>query len=102
MLLPGWAMILKLNWRMKNKKHMKKKRYQQEEAERDDRMELIGVVEESLPGTLFKIRTSAGQLVLATLSGKMRQNHIMVLPGDNVIVEVSPYDPSRGRVMYRK
>jgi translation initiation factor IF-1 len=87
---------------MKNKKHMKKKRYQQEEAERDDRMELIGVVEESLPGTLFKIRTSAGQLVLATLSGKMRQNHIMVLPGDNVIVEVSPYDPSRGRVMYRK
>jgi len=65
-------------------------------------MELIGVVEESLPGTLFKIRTSAGQLVLATLSGKMRQNHIMVLPGDNVIVEVSPYDPSRGRVMYRK
>ena len=81
---------------------MKKKRYQQEEAERDDRMELIGVVEESLPGTLFKIRTSAGQLVLATLSGKMRQNHIMVLPGDNVIVEVSPYDPSSGRVMYRK
>jgi len=81
---------------------MKKKRYQQEEAERDDRMELIGVVEESLPGTLFKIRTSTGQLVLATLSGKMRQNHIMVLPGDNVIVEVSPYDPSRGRVMYRK
>lgn len=79
----------------------KKKRYQQE-PERDDRMELTGVVEESLPGTIFKIRTSAGQLVLATLSGKMRQNHIMVLPGDNVIVEVSPYDPSRGRVMYRK
>ncbi len=89
-----------LNWRTKNKKHMKK-RYQQE-PERDDRMELTGVVEESLPGTLFKIRTSTGQLVLATLSGKMRQNHIMVLPGDNVIVEVSPYDPSRGRVMYRK
>jgi translation initiation factor IF-1 len=80
---------------------MKKKRYQQE-PERGDRMELTGVVEESLPGTIFKIRTSAGQLVLATLSGKMRQNHIMVLPGDNVIVEVSPYDPSRGRVMYRK
>ena len=80
---------------------MKKKKYQ-EEIERDDRMELTGIVEESLPGTLFKIRTSTGQLVLATLSGKMRQNHIMVLPGDNVIVEVSPYDPSRGRVMYRK
>jgi len=80
---------------------MKKKKYQ-EEVERDDRMELTGVVEESLPGTLFKIRTSTGQLILATLSGKMRQNHIMVLPGDNVIVEVSPYDPSRGRVMYRK
>lgn len=80
---------------------MKKKRQRQEKIERDDRMELNGVVEESLPGTLFKIRTLTGQLVLATLSGKMRQNHIMILPGDNVIIEVSPYNPTLGRVMYR-
>jgi len=80
----------------------KKKSYQQDMNDRDDRMELNGHVEESLPGTLFKVRTVSGQIVLATLSGKLRQNHIMVLPGDSVTVEVSPYDPSRGRITWRK
>jgi len=70
--------------------------------DRDDRMELNGRVVESLPGTLFEIKTSTGQTVLATLSGKLRQNHIMVLPGDEVVVEVSPYDPSRGRITWRR
>lgn len=70
--------------------------------DRDDRMELNGRVVESLPGTLFEIKTSTGQIVLATLSGKLRQNHIMVLPGDEVVVEVSPYDPSRGRITWRR
>lgn len=80
----------------------KKKSYQQDLNDRDDRMELNGHVEESLPGTLFKVKTVSGQVVLATLSGKLRQNHIMVLPGDAVTVEVSPYDPSRGRITWRK
>ena len=80
----------------------KKKSYQQEMNDRDDRMELNGRVVESLPGTLFEIKTSTGQTVLATLSGKLRQNHIMVLPGDEVVVEVSPYDPSRGRITWRR
>lgn len=69
--------------------------------ERDDRIELRGVVEESLPGTWFKTRIEAGAVVLATLSGKMRQNHIHILPGDSVIVEVSPYDLTRGRITRR-
>jgi translation initiation factor IF-1 len=81
---------------------MKKKNRHQMMDDREDRMELIGKVVESLPGTLFEVKTSTGQIVLATLSGKMRQNHIMVLPGDDVIVEVSPYDTSRGRIMRRK
>jgi translation initiation factor IF-1 len=81
---------------------MKKKNRHQMMDDREDRMELIGKVVESLPGTLFEVKTSTGQTVLATLSGKMRQNHIMVLPGDDVIIEVSPYDTTRGRIMRRK
>lgn len=72
------------------------------QTEREDSLELHGVVEEALPGTLFKVKTTTGQNVLATLSGKLRQNHIVVLPGDSVIVEVSIYDTSRGRISWRK
>lgn len=71
----------------------------------DDRMvalELFGKVEEALPGTLFRINTEHGHNVLCTLSGKMRMNHIRILPGDQVTIEVSPYDLSRGRIMWRQ
>lgn len=64
-------------------------------------MSLQGIVEEALPGTLFRIKCNESHEVLATLSGKMRQNQIHVLPGDNVIVEVSPYDMTRGRIVRR-
>lgn len=70
--------------------------------ERDDRMVLSGVVEEALPGTWFHVKINNNDVVvLATLSGKMRQNHIQILPGDKVTVEVSPYDTSRGRITRR-
>ena len=73
------------------------------ENERQDKIELNGTVIDALPGTWFKIKIDGGQQeVLATLSGKLRQNHIHVLPGDQVTVEVSPYDLSRGRVTWRK
>jgi len=82
---------------------MKKKKQQtQTILEREDRMEFTGHVEESMPGTLFRIKTSTGQEILATLSGKLRQNHILVLPGDMVTVEVSPYDTTRGRIVWRR
>lgn len=71
------------------------------EAPRDDRLELSGRIEECLPGTLFRIKCDAGNIVLCTLSGKLRQNRIRLLPGDAVTVEVSPYDLTRGRVMWR-
>jgi translation initiation factor IF-1 len=61
-----------------------------------------GVVQEALPGGNFKVRTSDDTMILAYLSGKMRMYHIKVLPGDNVVVEVSPYDKTRGRLVRRK
>lgn len=80
---------------------MTKKRYK-EKQDRDDRVELEGYVKEVLPGTLFKITCDgAGVEVLCGLSGKLRQNHIRVLEGDRVKIEVSPYDMSRGRIVYR-
>lgn len=70
--------------------------------ERDDRMELHGIVDDALPGTWFRIVTESNVQILATLSGKMRQNNIRILPGDYVVVEVSPYDTSRGRITWRQ
>lgn len=75
---------------------------QEEKMVEDKKMELNGVVKEALPGTLFEILSEANTKILATLSGKLRQNQIRILPGDEVIVEVSPYDPSRGRISRRK
>lgn len=73
------------------------------ETERQDKIELNGTVIDALPGTWFKVKIDGGQQeVLATLSGKLRQNHIHVLPGDQVTVEVSPYDLTRGRVTWRR
>lgn len=87
----------------KNKKN-RNGRYEQEteSLDREDRMELYGIVDDALPGTWFKVITESNVQILATLSGKMRQNNIRVLPGDYVTVEVSPYDTSRGRITRRK
>lgn len=70
--------------------------------ERQDRMVLEGRVEEALPGTLFRVRCTAGNEVICTLSGKLRINRIRLLPGDQVTIEVSPYDVTRGRVTWRQ
>lgn len=71
------------------------------EEPRQDRLELEGTVIDSLPGTWFKVEIVGGAQVLATLSGKLRQHHIMILVGDKVKVVVSPYDLSRGRISWR-
>jgi len=60
-----------------------------------------GVVEESLPGTQFVVRLDSGHKVIAHISGKMRMNYIKILPGDRVTLELSPYDLSKGRIIYR-
>ncbi len=60
-----------------------------------------GVVEESLPNTTFRVKLDDGSLILAHLSGKMRMHFIKILPGDKVRVEMSPYDLTKGRIIYR-
>ncbi len=60
-----------------------------------------GVVEETLPSTTFKVKLENGHEILAHISGRMRVNYIKLLPGDRVILEMSPYDLTRGRITKR-
>ncbi len=60
-----------------------------------------GVVQENLPNTLFRVKFPDGIITLAHLSGKMRLHYIKILPGDKVIVEFTPYDKTRGRIVQR-
>lgn len=64
-------------------------------------LELDGEVVEALPATSFKVRLENGHEILAHLSGKMRLHRILLLPGDKVKVEMSPYDLTKGRIVYR-
>ncbi|MDP3985735.1 MAG: translation initiation factor IF-1 [bacterium] len=64
-------------------------------------IEMNGEVEELLPAAMFRIRLENGQLIIGHLSGKMRMNRIRLLPGDRVKLELSPYDLTKGRVVYR-
>ena len=64
-------------------------------------IKLDAVVEEALPAASFRLRTREGKEILGHLSGKMRMNHIKILPGDRVTVEVTPYDETRGRIIRR-
>ena len=70
-------------------------------APKQDKIEVEGVVREPLPNAIFRVELPNGHEVLAHLAGKMRQNHIRVLRGDRVLVELSEYDLTRGRVVYR-
>ena len=70
-------------------------------AKREDSIELEGVVVEPLPNAMFRVELDNGHKVLAHISGKMRMHYIRILPGDKVVVELSPYDLTRGRITYR-
>lgn len=70
-------------------------------SEKERALEVEGIVIERLPGENFRVKLETGQEVLAHISGKMRMNYIRILPGDRVKVELSPYDLTRGRVVYR-
>ena len=69
--------------------------------ESKDKIELQGTIAECLPGTTFKVRLDNEHEVMAYLSGKMRKYYIRVTLGDRVLVELSPYDLTRGRITYR-
>jgi translation initiation factor IF-1 len=66
-----------------------------------ERIEVEGTVITVLPNTMFRVELANGHKILAYISGKMRKHYIKVLPGDRVLIELSPYDLGRGRVTYR-
>ncbi len=66
-----------------------------------DAIEVEGTVREALPNAMFRVELQNGHTVLAHISGKIRLNFIRILPGDRVLVELSPYDLKRGRIIYR-
>lgn len=68
---------------------------------KEDVIEIEGTVVEALPNTNFKVKLDNGHEVLAHISGKLRMNYIKILPGDKVKLELSPYDLSRGRIIWR-
>ena len=68
---------------------------------KEDVIEVEGIVDEALPNATLKAKLDSGHIVLAHLSGKLRQNYIKILPGDKVTMELSPYDLSRGRITWR-
>ena len=70
-------------------------------AKKDGAIEVEGRVVEPLPNAMFRIELENGHKVLAHISGKMRQHYIRILPEDRVVVELSPYDLTRGRIVYR-
>lgn len=70
-------------------------------AQEKELVKLEGIVEETLPSTTFKVKLDNGHEILAHISGRMRVNYIRLIPGDRVIVEMSPYDLTKGRIVQR-
>ena len=70
-------------------------------SNKDDVIEVRGKVIEPLPNDMFRVELDNGHRILAHVSGKMRLHFIRILPGDKVLVEISPYDLARGRIIYR-
>ena len=68
---------------------------------KEDMIEVMAVVTETLPNAMFKVKLENNHEVLTHVSGRMRKNFIRILPGDRVAVELSPYDLNRGRIVYR-
>jgi translation initiation factor IF-1 len=68
---------------------------------KEDTIEVEGIVVDTLPNAVFKVKLENGHEITAHISGKLRQNYIKILPGDRVTIELSPYDLSRGRITWR-
>jgi|TARA_B110000014_G_scaffold174988_1_gene125029 translation initiation factor IF-1 len=69
---------------------------------KEEAIQMNGVVKETLPNTVFRVELENGHVITAHISGKMRKNYIRILTGDKVIVEISPYDLSKGRIVFRE
>jgi translation initiation factor IF-1 len=70
-------------------------------SDNSEKIEVEGIVKEALPNATFKVDIG-GKIILGVVSGKMRVNHIMILPGDKVRLEISPYDFTKGRIIFRE
>ena len=68
---------------------------------KEDAIEMEGTVVETLPNTMFRVELDNGHVVTAHISGKMRKNYIRILTGDKVTVQLTPYDLTKGRIVYR-
>ena len=68
---------------------------------KSEAIEVEGVVLETLPNAMFKVEIEGGHVILAHISGKLRMNYIKILPGDKVTLALSPYDLSKGRIIWR-
>jgi translation initiation factor IF-1 len=68
---------------------------------KEDRIEMEGSIVDTLPNTMFRVQLQNGHMITAHISGKMRKNYIRLLTGDSVIVELTPYDLTKGRIIYR-
>ena len=71
-------------------------------SDNSEKIEVEGIVKEALPNATFKVEIGEGKTILGIISGKMRLNHIRILPGDKVRIELSPYDLSKGRIVFRE
>ena len=69
---------------------------------KSDYIAVEGIVVEALPNTTFKVKLDNGYVVTAHISGKLRMNYIKILPGDKVVMELSAYDPTKGRIIWRE
>ena len=69
---------------------------------KEEAIQMNGVVKETLPNTIFRVELENGHMITAHMSGKMRKNYIRILTGDKVIVDISPYDLSKGRIVFRE
>jgi translation initiation factor IF-1 len=72
-----------------------------EQMAKEDQIEMDGEVVDTLPNTMFRVKLENGHIVTAHISGKMRKNYIRILTGDQVKVELTPYDLTKGRITYR-
>ena len=83
------------------RKKRSKKKSGPSEAKAKDFIEMVGMVEELLPGATFKVKLESGHVITGHLAGKMRMFRIRLLPGDKVKLEMTPYDLTKGRIVYR-
>ncbi|MCP4146464.1 MAG: translation initiation factor IF-1 [bacterium] len=83
------------------KKNVSSKKSKEEQNSKEDSLEVKAVVLATLPNATFSVELEGGHQIMASISGKMRKNFIRILPGDKVVVELSPYDLTHGRITYR-